>query len=261
MRNSMLVLLFFFLPLGPKTASLAIAHETFRVDDLGRLQVLNNGSLDLYDSNGKVIGHHSESLLGRITSMDRVSALKLLVFYSDIPAFQILDNALSPHSEVYDLNTEGMGNIISVCMSANNTFWGYDGVAFELIRFSDSYRVLSRSGNTVLTAGRVLDPVRMIEHNGRLYVADSEEGVFVFDQFGTYERTLPYKGLLDMDIDGDMIYLSDGTSFDRAPIRSKILQPSKSDLESVICFDVVADKVFFGDGEIIQKTTLDSLFE
>ena len=261
MRNSLLLVLLFVLPLSPKMGSLNIAHDTFRVDNLGRLQVLHNGSLDLYDANAKLINHHSEALLGRITSMDRVSALKLLVFYADIPAFQILDNTLSPHSEVYDLNSEKMGNITAVCMSANNTFWGYDGVQFELIRFDDNYRVLSRSGNTAITAGRVLDPIRMIENNGRLYVGDSEEGVFVFDQFGSYVRLLPYKGLIDMDIEGDMIYLSDGSSFDRAPVRGSMLIPAKEALLEMSSFDVTADKVFIGDGKRIHSRTLDSLFD
>ena len=261
MRSSWLLLLFFILPLGPKTSSLSITHDSFQVDDLGRYQVLSNGSLDLYNENGKVIGHHSENLLGRITTMDRVSALKLLVFYADIPAFQILDNTLSPHSEIYDLNSEDMGNITAVCMSANNTFWGYDGVQFELIRFDDNYRVLSRSGNTVLTAGQVLDPISMIEHNGRLYVADAETGVFVFDQFGTYERMIAYKDLVDVDIEGDMIYLSDGNSFDRVGVRGKIMESAKSELSSLTSFDVSAGIVYFGDGKKILSMTLDSLFE
>ena len=260
MRNSLILVILLFLPLSPKTAYLEITHDTFIVDDLDRIQVLSNGNLDLYDSNAKAISHHSESLLGRITSMDRVSALKLLVFYADIPAFQILDNTLSPHSELYDLNSEEMGNITSVCMSANNTFWGYDGVAFELVRFDDSYRILSRSGNTVLTAGHVLDPVRMTEHNGRLYVADSEKGLFIFDQFGTFERMIPFEGLIDMDIEGGIIYLSDGTSFERVALQGKMLEPAKLVLPPLIAFDIVGDKFYYGDGKKIYRAPLDSLF-
>lgn len=261
MRGSWLLLLFFILPLGPKLSFLTIAHDSFQVDELGRYQVLSNGSLDLYDGNGKVVGHHSESLLGRITSVDRVSALKLLVFYADIPAFQLLDNTLTPHSEVYDLNSEGMGNITAVCMSANNTFWGYDGVLFELIRFDDSYRILSRSGNTVLTAGQVLDPIGMTEHNGRLYVADAETGVFVFDQFGTYERMIAYKGLVDVDIEGDVLYLSDGTSFDRVGVRGKVMEPAKSEFTNLTSFDISSGIVYLGDGEKIRSMPLEALFE
>jgi hypothetical protein len=36
---------------------------------------------------------------------------------------------------------------------------------------------------------------------------DSDEGIFVFDVFGTYYNTLPFKGVVKADVAGNRLYL------------------------------------------------------
>lgn len=261
MRHSLIILLLFCLPQGRTERLLDIPHDSFRVDNLGRLQVVSNGNLDLYDPAGKLLGHHSEELLADISTLDRNSSLQMLVFYADVPAFQILDNTLTPHSPVFDLNQEGMSNIVAVCMSANNTFWGYDGVTFELLRFDDNYRVISNSGSTVLTAGQVIYPLRMLEYDGRIYIADADEGIYVFDQFGTYERLIPYPELVDMDIDDGMLYLSNGAGLARVDLLSGSDRYEELSTGPISSLDIATGHVYLGDGEQVRVLPLDSLFE
>lgn len=238
----------------------SIDHESFRVDNLGRMYVLQSGNLDAYDKNGTHLVHHSESLMSDITSIDRNSSLKMLVYYGDVPAFQILDNTLSPHSQVYDLNTAEMMNTIAVCMSANNTFWAYDGVSFELRRFDENYRILSNSGSTVLMADKVLDPIRMLESNGKVYIADSERGVYVFDQFGSYERLIAQEGLKDMDIENDQILLSTESHLIMLSSSDPIFYKS-IDRAGILSLDISNGDVYLGDGQSIEKQSLNSLFD
>jgi hypothetical protein len=261
MKTCFFALLLLISPVLTPLTAWTLSHDSFRIDPQGNITTVSNGSLDYFDAQGKLIVHHSESLLSAITSIDRNSALRVLAFYAAVPAFQILDNTLSPHSELYDLTKAGMENTAAVCMSANNTYWAYDAVTFELVRFDLNFNILSRGTSTALTVGAVLEPERMLEYNGRLYIADARQGVFTFDQFGTFDAHMAYTDLVDIDVEKGYIYVLRTEGLERIAISSGLLEQSNQPISGQITMDVNNDTFYCGDGKVVYGYALHSLFD
>jgi hypothetical protein len=261
MRAHLLVI-FFIQTLGILAQdSLNIPHTDFRVNNLGQLQLIDHTGLDLYSVDGKKLNHHSESYLSEMTSLDRTSSLRLLVFYGNVPAFQILDNTVSPHSPVYDLNEEEMGNLSAMCMSTNNTYWAFDQSRTELVRFDENFNLLFTGGNQNNPLVRDLEPIRMIEYEGRLYIADKELGVLIFDQFGYYSRWIDLKGLRDIALYDGQLYLALSDMIQKYDIETRKGEWSNKVPYEIKRMDIEGGRIYLGDRKTIHIKPLDSLFE
>ncbi|NNC82601.1 MAG: hypothetical protein HKN79_03415 [Flavobacteriales bacterium] len=240
----------------------AIEHHSFKVNNLGQILTLSDEGLDLYSPEGRLMKHFSEDLLGEMSTIDRSSSLESLIFYKDIPGFQLVDNTLSPHAPLYDLNQAGYPNVTAVCISNDNSFWAYDAVQFEVFRFDENFEILERSGNLAVILGNDLQPISMSISGNKLYIADPQLGVVVFDYFANHLLTLPFDGKLsDMDVTDDAVYVSTHKSIIRSD-KKGLLPLREADLPSEVqAFDVEKGKVYWGDGNIIHSVDLNSLFD
>jgi hypothetical protein len=250
MRLLLLVLLLFNLPADQKMVK--APHLGFLYDGQGRFIILADEGLDLIDSNGKVIKHHSENLLGNITSLDRTSFMRLLLFYGDVPGFQILDNTLSPHTELVDLNLLGFPFITAMCMSSNNSYWMLDNTNYELIRIDERGRILSNSGNLIPLVGRSVSPFKMIESGARVFMAEKDQGLLIFDQFGVYMNTLDIPGLLDFCVVEDDLYFLHVNGVATKKIEEPFIKELTLDVRGFKCIDANVNSLFLGNGEVIR---------
>jgi len=256
------ILLLAFILSGPTFMAQQVfdaPHSQFKVDNMGQLYTLSDNGIDLYRPDGKHFIHYSEDLLGSISRMDRTSSMRILLFYDNIPGFQLLDNTLSPHGTLFDLNQEDFFYISSVCSSVNNIYWGFDRVNNELLRFNDQYRVIDRTGDMRTVLGFTLDPVQMMEYDNRLYLADEMEGIFVFDQFGTYLRTLPIEGVTSFDVEGGVLAYTDGKRVGCYTLDSyqDELVTLPESIQEVKGVDIGKRSIYIGDGHRIHKMMLD----
>lgn len=181
--------------------NLTVEHHGFLADGKGQFFVLKPDGIDLINPEGKLLRHHSEKLLGHIGSVDRTSFMRLMVFYDEVPGYQLLDNTLSPHSDLVDLNVMGRPFISLMCTSSNNSYWLYDKVSFELVRMNDKNREISNSGNLMNVIGSRIDPFKIAEAGNRLYMADKDQGLLVFDQFGVFMSQIELKDILDFSVE------------------------------------------------------------
>ena len=56
-----------------------------------------------------------------------------------------------------------------------------------------------------------VNPDFMIEQNNKLFLNDSTKGIYVFDVYGTYNKTISIKGLTHFQINNDeLIYFKGG---------------------------------------------------
>jgi len=244
----LLAILFTFTGKDP----MAIDHYGFLIDGKGGFFILGADGIDLVDKEAKVIRHHSEQLLGHIESMDRTSFMRIMVFFSEVPGFQILDNTLSPHTEMVDLNLLGRPFTTLMCTSSSNSYWLYDGVSFELVRIDSKNREISNSGNLMNTIGRKVEPFKIIENANRVYMADKESGLLIFDQFGVYIRTVSITGLIDFTVEDGVPYML--TAQGISVFRGKPTDITELEIElpsSVSCIDMDESHLYLGDGKRI----------
>lgn len=136
LRRIQIIALFFFSVFGfSQKAELkfisAIAVEAdlyFGKDALGYDYFAKNNVL--YKQKNSEKWEYKNLSLGKITSVDLINPLKILVFYRDFNSVVLLDNQLS---EISKINFSDFDIVAQTCsMASKNRFWVYDNLTSNL---------------------------------------------------------------------------------------------------------------------------------
>ena len=189
----------------PKTSS------SFTTDNLGNVYLVSGNVVEKYSPEGEFLKSYSDNNLGTISLLDANNSMKLLVFYEPFQQMTILDNMLAPTVDPFQFEPMGYNQISLICSSHNNGTWIYNKQNSELIRFDQSFQVTNQTGNLSQQLLMEINPDFLMEQNNKVFLNDSTKGIFVFDIYGTYNKTIPIKGLRHFQISNDLIiYFKDG---------------------------------------------------
>jgi hypothetical protein len=189
------------------------ASTEFTTDNIGNIYLVNDNELLKYTFDGKLFRRYSNLKLGSIQSIDATNVLKPLLFYKDYQQLVFLDSQLSENSTVISLEKLGYEQTELACSSANNSFWIYSKQNNELVRFDQNSRKLLNTGNLKQLLKEEIEPNYMVEHNGHLFLNSPLQGIFEFDMFGTYVRTISLKNLSRFQVDESIIYFLKNKKF------------------------------------------------
>jgi hypothetical protein len=183
-----------------------VKGNSVEVDNLGDIYVLANQDVIKYKSSGQLFRSYSNKSLGNISRIDVSNPLKILVFYKDLSRLVFVDNTLSEQKEnVYLERFEREFASLACTSNDENGIWLYDPVAFSLTRYNQKMNIKAEVLNINQLTGKAINPVWMTERGNRLYLVDSQNGIMMFDIFGTYLKTLPIKGLTKLWVDGELL--------------------------------------------------------
>lgn len=179
-------------------------------DNLGNCYVIKEDVLEKYDKDGNFLRNFSNKSLGKISSADVSNPMKILVFYKDFSKIIFLDNTLSQNGNIISLEELGFPQSHLVCSSHNNGVWIYTPQNFELIRLDEDLKKQEQTGNInqIIPAGEKLNPNFLIENNNKVYLNNSESGIFIFDVYGTFYKNVPIKNLESFQTVSDNIVFS-----------------------------------------------------
>jgi hypothetical protein len=122
-------------------------HNFFTADNLKNIYLVSQDELVKHLATGKFFARYSNLKLGNITLVDATNPLKVLLYYRDFQQIVFLDNQLSENSTPVSLEQLGYEQTELACAGANNSFWIYNKQNNELIRFDESSRKISSTGN------------------------------------------------------------------------------------------------------------------
>lgn len=174
-------------------------------DNLGNIYLSDNHKLTKLDSSGFSPKIYSDKTRGAISFVDASNPMRILVFYRDFLQIVFLDNMLAPNGDPIKLNNLGFNQVPLCCNSYRGGFWIYDQGNFELIHFTNELQIDRRSGNILQLTGVTINPQYLIEQNGQLYLNNKDTGVMVFDEFGTYIKTLGIKPMGSIQVGNEEI--------------------------------------------------------
>lgn len=199
---------------GTKTINtIDIPADYITTDRLGNLYIIKNNNLWKYSSDGDSISSYNTVQFGPISFVDATDPYKILVFYKNYGILQFLDNFLSENASPIYLHDIGFNQVELACNSSENGFWIYDPTHQKIKRLNSQFRTTHETVNLLQWFGRGFQPNFMIEYNQKLYVNEPSRGILVFDQFATYIKTIPLKGLESPQIMEDVIFHHDKNSF------------------------------------------------
>ncbi|RPD48174.1 hypothetical protein [Paracnuella aquatica] len=182
------------------------------LDNLGNLYLVSeNGQVKKYGPGGDSISvYNSVQRNGKLQTLDVSNPLRPLLFYRDYGQVVLLDRLLAVQATL-DLRRQGITQPLAAAMSFDNKVWVFDGVTNQLKKLDDAGKVLLETPDLRQVFAGGVQPQQIIDHNGWVYLADSAQGLFAFDYFGSFKRKIPVAGWRHLQVtDSVVLGISEG---------------------------------------------------
>ena len=158
-----------------------------------------------------MVASYSEKKYGQIKFIDCSNPLKLLVFYDDFSYVIILDNTLSFQGK-YELEKLGIDRTNAICLATDNNLWVYDERTYKLKKINNTMNTAQESEDLSMVVDVNLKPIFILERDNWLYMNDTAIGILVFDNYGTYYKTIPLKNVKHYQVLGNnLIYYNNSS--------------------------------------------------
>jgi hypothetical protein len=200
----------------------------------------------------------SNKLLGDIYTIDIRNPMRPLLFYKDVQKLVITDNTLSKQNQsVISFEELGMYQITVIGSSKiDNGIWLYDQELFQIIKIDQHIKRKIETGNLKqILRLENLEPLKLIETGGYLYLQCKNNGILVFDIYGTYYKTIPLKEIKTWNIENNLLlYTSQEQAFAYNIKTLEVIELQKLDNINPVWIDNKI--VYFCNGNIVQQQAL-----
>lgn len=183
----------------------SIRDTLFTTDHQENIYLFGENYVKKLSSRGDILFTYSNKQFGKISSVDAANPYKILIFSQDQQKVIILDNTLSPKSDVIDLQWMGYNNITAVCISFIKSFWIYDAQSGQLVLLDDQLQKVTETVNLKSFAGLYCDNPQLQETNNLLFVRCGPQ-LLIFDQFGVLVKKIQLPEPVDEGRSFDQVY-------------------------------------------------------
>ncbi|MHA6246734.1 hypothetical protein ACXYMU_02270 [Pontibacter sp. CAU 1760] len=164
------------------------------------------------DALGQPLDTFSPPTRGRISTMEAWNPMKVLLFYEDSQTLLLLDRFLRPLSstDLRDINYGGIAKVAA--LSSDDGVWLFDETNLTLSKLDLRQRnvTLETPLNLILDRER-FDVLQLREYQNQLYLLDSNNGLYVFDNLGNYKQQIPLSGVRYVGFrDNELYYVLQG---------------------------------------------------
>ena len=166
------------------------AVSVWNIDELQNLYLIQGSTLIKCDSSGKQLFSQSIKSIGNVAQIEPINALKIAVFSEEQQSICLFDNTLTLNGECNYLDKFGIRNAKFIARSNRpNLFWIYDQFNSTLLLIDIiSNKTIQKVDNIkgLILKGEEENEVEKIqEFNNHLYLFDSKETIYEFDQLMT----------------------------------------------------------------------------
>ena len=173
------------------------AVSVWNIDELQNLYLIQGSTLIKCDSSGKQLFSQSIKSIGNVAQIEPINALKIAVFSEEQQSICLFDNTLTLNGECNYLDKFGIRNAKFIARSNRpNLFWIYDQFNSTLILIDIiSNKTIQKVDNIkgLILKGEEENEVEKIqEFNNHLYLFDSKETIYEFDQLMTLSGEFKY---------------------------------------------------------------------
>jgi hypothetical protein len=167
----------------------------WNVDELQNLYLIQGNTLIKFDSSGKQLFSQSIKSIGNVAQIEPINALKIAVFSEEQQSICLFDNTLTLNGECNYLDKFGSLNAKLISRSNRpNLLWIYDQfnstlLLIDIISNKTIQKVENIKGQ-LFKNERETEVEKIQEYNNHLYLIDSKETIYEFDQLMTLNREI-----------------------------------------------------------------------
>jgi hypothetical protein len=164
------------------------------MDNFGNLYIISpSGQIKkLNEAGDSVAVYNQVKKFGKLYSIDVSNPLKLLLFYRDFSTVVVLDRFLSNLATInlrkYNILQPG-----AVGLSYDNNIWVFDEYDNKLKKIDEQGNHMLETSDFRSIFNQTMLPQKNINDNGLVYLADSANGVFIFDNYGSFKKKVDVK--------------------------------------------------------------------
>jgi WD40 repeat protein len=228
---------------SPSTAAYDEEEQcgTVVFDNQGNQFNINNNEIHKMSKAGDTLFVYSSNLYGNIAKLDVSNPMRPLIYYAESQKVIVTDNTLSKQQlQIINLDEIDLYQTITIANSSfDNGIWIYDQSNFQLIKINTFLKKTLETGNlSQILAKDNFSPIKMQEANGLLYLECKNNGILVFDMYGTFYKNLGLTNILHWNIANDLLFFITDSEISTLNIKTKeisILAPRKNleDLEII----------------------------
>ena len=166
------------------------AVSVWNIDELQNVYLIQGSTLIKCDSSGKQLFSQSIKSIGNVAQIEPINALKIAVFSEEQQSICLFDNTLTLNGECNYLDKFGIRNAKLIARSNRpNLFWIYDQFNSTLLLIDIiSNKTIQKVDNIkglILKGDEENEVEKIQEFNNHLYLFDSKETIYEFDQLMT----------------------------------------------------------------------------
>ena len=183
------------------------------LDRRGTLYVADAANnLRQFGRDGQALNTYAPTQPGRVGQVEAWNLTQTLLFYDDRQQIVLLDRFLALISEIRLADYLPDATVRTATLAPDGRLWLLDESTLTLRTLDPQAGLLPQSTPLDLIIGRARPDFRFLRHyQNSLYLVDRASGVFVFDNFGNYQKKLPLPGLSYVGFRADELYYFDAT--------------------------------------------------
>jgi len=164
------------------------------IDNLDNLYIISStGQIKKFNSVGDSAGIYNQMRIsGKLYSLDVSNPLKPLLFYKDFSTVVLLDRFLANRTTI-DLRKHNIFQAGAAGLSYDNNVWVFDEYDNKLKKIDEQGNKLLETPDFRTIFTEAIRPQKIINDNGFVYLADTANGVYVFDNYGSFKKKITVK--------------------------------------------------------------------
>lgn len=229
--------------------------DVWNVDNLGNLYVIQNNFISKLDSSGKQTYSQSIKSLGRISEIEPINAMKLVLFSEEQQSICFLDNTLSlngncKYFDEFDIKnarliaTSNRPNLIWVLDEYRSTILLIDIVNDKIIQRVENMKgILNESSNFI----------DLEEKDNFLYLTSANGKVYQFDQMLS-ETGIQLENFAQFsNVKNEIAFYLKNNQFIIENLTTNEMKAINSPEKNVLDFKIQGDFLYFRSERIISK--------
>lgn len=170
-------------------------YSNFYADNLQNVYVVSatTNQVKKLNANGDSAGvFNNVTRYGKVYSLDVSNPLKILLYYKDFATILVLDRFLNTRS-VIDLRKLGIMQVKAIAQSYDNNIWIYDELEGKIKKIDEGNNLLLESVDLrQVLDNDSLNPTKLIDNNGQLYLYDAKAGWLIFDYYMALKKQVAF---------------------------------------------------------------------
>ncbi|MGE0089032.1 MAG: hypothetical protein AB7S50_06095 [Bacteroidales bacterium] len=219
--------------------------ELINTDHLGNIYTVNNITLTRFSALQNTIQSYSNNLLGGIHSIDVTDPFRIIIFYKEFNTLVFLNSELAELRSAINLSDLGYYNVIAVGTAANGGFWIYEKELGQIIYIDNNLKTAHKSSILFdLIESSSQESCQIVEKNDFIYLGVAGQGIFQFDNYGTFMKNYPILDFLDFQVVGNNISFFNGIELTIYNTQTYESENIKMPVEKIKNVKIEGSKVF-----------------